>query len=40
MAGRFLPDVPGREIEALFNAAAGDEIAGGKFDNPASALPP
>ena len=36
MADRFLPGVPGREIEALFNAAAGDEIASGKFDNPAS----
>ena len=36
MADRFLPGVPGREIEEIFNAAAGNEIASGKFDNPAS----
>ncbi len=36
MADRFLPGVPGREIERIYNAAAGDEIGSGKFDNPAS----
>lgn len=36
MTGRFLPGVPGPEIEAIFDAAAGNEIASGKFDNPES----
>lgn len=36
MTGRFLPGVPGPEIEAIFNAAAGNEIATGKFDSPES----
>ena len=33
MTGRFLPGVPGPEIEAIFTAAAGNEIATGKFDS-------
>ena len=36
MNERFLPGVPGPEIEAIFNAAAGNEIATGKFDSPES----
>ena len=36
MTSRFLPGVPGPEIEAIFNAAAGNEIATGKFDSPES----
>ena len=36
MTDRFLPGVPGAEIERIFNAAAGNEIATGKFDNPES----
>ena len=36
MTDRFLPGVPGREIERIFNAAAGNEIESGKFDNPES----
>ena len=36
VSGRFLPGVPGREIEAIFNAARGNEIASGKFDSPES----
>ena len=36
MTDRFLPGVPGSEIEAIFNAAAGNEIATGKFDSPES----
>ena len=36
MTGRFLPGVPGPKIEAIFNAAAGNEIATGKFDSPES----
>ena len=36
MTDRWLPGVPGREIERILNAAAGNEIASGKFDNPAS----
>ena len=36
MPDRFLPGVPGREIEEIFNAAEGNEIASGKFDSPAS----
>lgn len=33
MASRFLPNVPGRKIESIFNSAAGNEISSGKFDN-------
>ena len=33
---RFLPGVPGREIENIFNSAAGNEISSGKFDSPES----
>ena len=36
MTDRWLPGVPGPEIEEIFNAAPGSEIATGKFDNPAS----
>ena len=36
MTDRFLPGVPGAEIERIFNAATGNEIATGKFDNPES----
>ena len=34
MSGRFLPDVPGAEIESILSAAPGNEIAAGKFDSP------
>ena len=33
MAERFLPGVPGRQIEEIINAAPGKEIASGKFDS-------
>ena len=36
MTGRFLPGVPGPDIEAIFEAAPGNEIGTGKFDNPES----
>ncbi len=36
MTDRFLPGVPGPEIEEIFSAAAGNEIASGKFDSPES----
>ena len=36
MAERFLPGVPGRQIEEVYNAAPGREIASGKFDSPES----
>ncbi|MDE0705205.1 MAG: hypothetical protein OXH59_15945 [Rhodospirillaceae bacterium] len=36
MTGRFLPGVPGPEIEAILNAAPGNEIESGKFDSPES----
>ena len=36
MTGRFLPGVPGSDIEAIFEAAPGNEIGTGKFDNPES----
>ena len=36
MIGRFLPGVPGPEIEAIFDVVAGNEIATGKFDSPES----
>ena len=32
----FLPGVPGRQIEEIYNAAPGKEIASGKFDSPES----
>ena len=35
-SGRFLPGVPAAEVESILNAAPGDEIASGKFDNPES----
>lgn len=36
MTDRWLPGVPGREIERIFKAAPGNEIETGKFDNPES----
>ncbi len=33
---RFLPGVPGADIERIIHAAPGNEIAGGKFDSPES----
>lgn len=36
MSGRFLPGVPGSEIESILAAASGNEIATGKFDSPES----
>ena len=36
MADRFLPGVPAAQVEAIFNAAPGREIASGKFDSPES----
>ena len=36
MIDRWLPSVPGQEIEEIFNAAPGNEIARGKFDHPES----
>ena len=36
MADRFLPGVPVRQVETMFNAAPGNEIASGKFDSPES----
>ena len=33
---RFLPGVPGDDIERILNAAPGDEIESGKFDSPES----
>lgn len=36
MPDRWLPGVPGQEIEQILNAAPGDEIARGKFDSPES----
>ena len=33
VTGRFLPGVPGADIEAIFTAAAGNEMATGKFDS-------
>ena len=36
MNRRFLPGVPGAEIESILNAAPGNEIGTGKFDSPAS----
>ena len=36
MGERFLPGVPGEQIEEIYNAAPGNEIARGKFDSPES----
>lgn len=36
MSERFLPGVPGAEIESILNATPGNEIGTGKFDNPES----
>ena len=36
MLDRFLPGVPRKQIEELYNAAPGNEIASGKFDSPES----
>ncbi len=36
MTSRFLPGVPAEQVEAMFNAAPGNEIATGKFDSPES----
>ena len=36
MTGKFLPGVPGPDIEAIFEAAPGNEIGTGKFDSPES----
>ncbi len=33
---RFLPGVPGPQVEAMYNAARGHEIKSGKFDSPVS----
>ena len=33
MGERFLPGVPGKQIEEIYNAAPGNEIASGKFDS-------
>ena len=40
MTERFLPGVPGPGIEAIFDAAADNEIATGKFDSPESSGSP
>ena len=36
MSERFLPGVPGAEIESILNATPGNEIGTGKFDSPES----
>ena len=36
MHDRFLPGVPRTQIEEIYNAAPGKEIASGKFDSPES----
>ena len=36
MGERFLPGVPGEQIEEIYNVAPGNEIARGKFDSPES----
>lgn len=36
MGERFLPGVPSEQIEEIYNAAPGKEIASGKFDSPES----
>ena len=36
MSDRFLPGVPGPQVEAAFGAAPGNEVESGKFDSPES----
>ncbi len=36
MTDRFLPGIPGEQIEGIFNNAPGNEIESGKFDSPES----
>ena len=36
MVGRFLPGVPGGQVEELFKGARGNEIDTGKIDSPRS----
>jgi len=36
MVNRFLPGVPRKLVEAIYNSAPGNEIATGKFDSPES----
>ena len=36
MHDRYLPGVPRRQIEEIYNAAPGKEIVNGKFDSPES----
>ena len=36
MTGRFLPGVPGPQVEAAYREAPGNEIETGKFDHPES----
>ena len=36
MYDRFLPGVPRKQVEEIYNAAPGNEIASGKFDSPES----
>ena len=36
MTNRFLPGVPATQVEAMLNAAQGNEITSGKFDSPKS----
>ncbi len=36
MGVRFLPGVPAEQLEAIFAAAPGNEVASGKFDSPES----
>ena len=36
MHDRFLSGVPCKQIEEIYNAAPGNEIASGKFDSPES----
>ena len=36
MTDRFLPGVPAAQVEAIFNATPGNEIASGKYDSPES----
>ena len=36
MADRFLPGVPGPQVEEMYDAAPGNEIESGNFDSPES----
>ena len=36
MADRFLPGVPGPQVEDMYNAAPGNEVRSGSFDHPES----